>query len=520
MMVWRGGRLRRFLGLHIFGALAAVLVCCNPANAHPLGNFTINHLTKVRVSTNEIDLKYVLDIAEIPTFQIMHEHAIDGPQRDALLRRWADDEGAIVANNLDVEHDGVRARLQLKTPRVSLRPGAGGLPTLYWVGEFRAPLPPATSVRRIVVRDNVNPERIGWRDIVVEPQQEPTNELRSYPSALIGSPRHVAATTITTDAAGRVRAVVTDVAPDVAPAGTTSQLRSNALSDMLAKGVSNPWVVLVTLLMAVGLGALHALEPGHGKTLLAVSLVGARATPAQALILAAGLTFAHTAGVLALGVLLMAAAQWIVPEEIYPWITVASGVLVAVLGARALSRYVRERRGEAHRHDHAGAHDHAHGHSHAHDHVPHGAAPLSFASVVAVAMSGNVAPCPAALVVLLAALALHQGAYGLLVIVAFSLGLAGVLTGIGVALVRGAAWFSTQPRYEAVVAYGPLVSAAVIAIVGALMLGQGAGASMLHLPSAAITALVLTAIAGFALAPGHAHGHGHRHHATLDGGLT
>ncbi len=131
-----------------------------------------------------------------------------------------------------------------------------------------------------------------------------------------------------------------------------SQVRSNALSDMLAKGAANPWLVLLTLVMAIGLGALHALEPGHGKTLLAVSLVGARATSKQAFILAAALTFAHTAGVLALGLVMLAAAQWIVPENIYPWITLASGALVAMIGAQALSRYIKTRRGEDHAHDH------------------------------------------------------------------------------------------------------------------------------------------------------------------------
>ena len=101
--------------------------------------------------------------------------------------------------------------------------------------------------------------------------------------------------------------------------------------------------MLGALLLAIALGALHALEPGHGKTLLAVSLVGARATPRQAVILAVALTVAHTAGVLALGFVVLAATRWIVPEQIYPWITLASGLFVTVLGARAVAREVRKR---------------------------------------------------------------------------------------------------------------------------------------------------------------------------------
>jgi nickel/cobalt transporter (NicO) family protein len=499
-------------------ALALVVAMLGAArvSAHPLGNFTINHLTKASIRADDLTLKYVLDIAEIPTFQIMRERGIDGPQRVARLERWSADEVALVTGGLQVTVDGVALRLIPGAPYAATRPGAGGLPTLYWVEEFRTALPPGNGARHLEIRDVVYPGRIGWRDIVVSPEQEPTKELRSYPSALIGSPRHVEGVRLTLAADARVLARATIDEAESTPAGSTSQIRSNALSDMLAKGVSNPWLVLLTLIMATGLGALHALEPGHGKTLLAVSLVGARATSKQALILAIGLTFAHTAGVLALGVLMLAAAQWIVPENVYPWITLASGMMVAVLGANALSRYIKTRRGQAHAHidgrmdsSIAGeAHDHEHDHGD-HQHVPSGSAPLSFGSVVLIAMSGNVAPCPAALVVLLAALTLHQLGYGLLVIVAFSVGLASVLTGLGIALVHGATWLSNRPSFEKAVRYGPPVSATVIAGIGAVMLGQGASASTLHAPALVVTTLVLAAIAGYAFAPGHQHAHVH-----------
>ena len=157
---------------------------------------------------------------------------------------------------------------------------------------------------------------------------------------------------------------------------------------------------------------------------------------------------------------------------------------------------------------HGHRHGHELGHAH-HHHVPAGSEPLSFGNVVLVAMTGNIAPCPAALVVLLAALALHQLGYGLLVIVAFSVGLAGVLTGLGIALVRGATWLSNKPALEKAVQYGPLVSAAIIATIGAVMLGQSAAASSLHEPAVLVTLLVLAAIAGFAMTPGHVHAHSH-----------
>src|ERR1700730_6026253 len=340
---------------------------------------------------------------------------------------------------------------------------------------------------------------------------EPTDELRHYPNALLGSPRGVTSIAAVVTKAG-LRAASSATASVAIASPSASQIRSNALSDMLARGSANPWIVLLTLLAAVGLGALHAAEPGHGKTLLAVSLVGARATPRQALFLAVGLTIAHTAGVIVLGGLLLVAARWVVPEAIYPWITIVSGAAVAILGAGALARFIRARRGAAYGH---GGDRHSHGHTHDHDHAHDRALPgdqaLSFRGVMLVAMSGNIAPCPAALVVLLAALALHEVAYGIAVVVAFSVGLAGVLTGLGIALVRGAAWISRRPAFDTVTAYAPLVSAGVISVIGAVMLGQGAAASGLGAPPVTVAVLALTAIVAFAFSPGHVHAQGQAH---------
>jgi ABC-type nickel/cobalt efflux system permease component RcnA len=279
--------------------------------------------------------------------------------------------------------------------------------------------------------------------------------------------------------------------------------------------------VLGALLLAIALGALHALEPGHGKTLLAVSLVGARATPRQAVVLATALTVAHTAGVLALGAVVLAATRWIIPEQIYPWITLASGVFVTILGARAVAREVRGRLPMAHAHAHVHPHAHPHEHDHVHapgeHHHPHdhaqlddvaharahaipGTAPLTFRTAVIAAASGNVAPCPAALVVLLAAISLHRIGYGLALIVAFSVGLALVLTVLGIAVVRSAAWLVARPQFDRVARFAPFVTASVIAIVGAVMVGQGFAAQGIGVSAMLVTALVLVAVTGYAFA--------------------
>ncbi|MEO7040480.1 MAG: hypothetical protein ABI186_10670, partial [Candidatus Elarobacter sp.] len=352
--------------LRIVGAVAAIVFAsANAAAAHPLGNFTINHLSRITSANGKLGVRYVLDMAEIPTFALdrsLDEHGT--PSHDALAR-WAASHAATIAPQLDVVVDGRAATLAPTGSTVRQRPGAGGLPTLYVTATYTAPLGAGT--HRITYRDLTEPGRLGWKDVVVGATHEPTDELQSYPSALVGSPREQTAIVADVDAAGRITADAGAIVEDTPTAASPGLGRMNALSDVLAKGASDPLVVLGALLLAIALGALHALEPGHGKTLLAVSLVGARATTRQAVVLAAALTVAHTAGVLLLGAVVLAATRWIVPEQIYPWITLGSGLFVTVIGARAVAREVRRRLPLAHAHVHA--HPHAQPHAHDHQHV-------------------------------------------------------------------------------------------------------------------------------------------------------
>ena len=502
----------RIAGIAMVLAAAAVA----PAASHPLGNFTLNHLSRITVAPDGLRLRYVLDMAEIPAFALDRSLDPRGEPSDAALRSWARGRATEIAPQLSLAVDGREASLSALASTVERRPGAGGLPTLYFTALYAARVAPGA--HRIAFRDATAAGRLGWKDVVVGDTAEPTHSLRAYPSALIGSPRDRTSIVANVDAAGRIVAVANaDAAADVA-APNVALGRSNALSDVLAKGAGDPLVVLAALLLAIALGALHALEPGHGKTLLAVSLVGARATSRQALILASALTVAHTAGVLALGVVVLLAAQWVVPEQIYPWITLGSGAFVAVLGARTVAREVRVRlplrhaHAHAHPHAHVHAHDHVHGPDDAHHHddldqTAHvqahaiaGTAPLTFRSAVLAAVSGNVAPCPAALVVLLAAIGIHKVGYGLALIVAFSLGLAAVLTVLGIAVVRSAAWLVARPRFDRLARFAPLVTSVAIATVGAVMVGQGFAAQGIGVPVPLVAALVLAAVVGYAFA--------------------
>jgi ABC-type nickel/cobalt efflux system permease component RcnA len=208
-------------------------------------------------------------------------------------------------------------------------------------------------------------------------------------------------------------------------------------------------MVLVSLAVAASLGAFHALEPGHGKTVVAAYLVGARGTARHALVLGLVVTASHTVGVYLLGGVTLYASRLVVPERLYPWLGAASGLLIAALGAGLLWRRLTGAAAAA-EHDPGGpesppgpaahaeahrlgrAHAHETGHGHVHSHAPDG--PVSLRGLVALGVSGGIVPCPAALVVLLSAVATRRIGFGLLLIVAFSVGLAAVLIAIGLAV--------------------------------------------------------------------------------------
>ena len=469
--------------------LALICLCGGAASAHPLGNFTINHLAEVQTARGSIVVRYTLDIAEIPTFQIMH--ASTGAWDGAQPQRWATQESSLVAGNLSVRVDGVRRILDVRDARAKLRPGAGGLPTLYWTATLSAPVAPGIA-HRIEIADRVYADRrIGWKDIIVAPQSEPTARLTRYPAAAIASPRHNDAASFTMTASGLVGDV--RISEDESVDGAGTPLASTGLlSDLFSRSDRTAWLVALTLLLAFGLGALHGLEPGHGKALLAFTLVGARATVAQAGILAAALTFAHTIAVLLLGIALFAFADF-ASESVFAWITLVSGIAVALVGARSLNAAI------AHvwsTHDHT--HDLGIG--------PGDSRSLNLWSAVVAASSGGIAPCPAAIVVLLTALRLHRIGEGLLLIVVFSLGLATVLTVLGIAVVKGAAWLSRRKHVDRFARYAPVLTGAVICTLGASMVGQGFVQQGIAASAPLVAFLTLAAIAGYVLVPRHQHG--------------
>jgi high-affinity nickel-transport protein len=256
----------------------------------------------------------------------------------------------------------------------------------------------------------------------------------------------------------------------------------------------SPWFLFTSALIAIGLGGLHALEPGHGKTIVAAYLVGARGTARHAFLLGIIVTASHTVGVFALGAVTLYASRYIVPEQLYPWLGAFSGVTIAALGCYLLLRRLT---GTASDHSHTPGSLHSHwvfwkrgadkiAESEVSPRDTIRAQSLSWTQLFTLGITGGIIPCPAALIVLLSAFALHRMALGFFLIVAFSFGLAGALIGFGMLMVY-ARHLMTRLRVDGPLTtrWLPVVSSSFIAILGVTLAIQAL--SSIHVGAGVVT---------------------------------
>jgi nickel/cobalt transporter (NicO) family protein len=436
----------------LLATAAVALVAPAAAQAHPLGNFSINHLTEVRVAPDRVDVRYVLDQAEIPTFQER------GLSDDAVLAR----KRAEVLKRLVLTVGGRRVALTPGAARLSHPPGQGGLKTTRVELPLTARMKTLGAVR---VHDGTFPGRIGWKAVVPLPGRgtavksdvpgaDPTGELRHYPRDLLKSPEDIRDAALTVSAGSG-----TVAAPD-GRTGFKTGAGSAGFAGLLDR---DGGVLLLLLAAAFGWGALHALSPGHGKSMVAAYLVGTRGSVRDAVALGATVTVAHTAGVVALGVVALLLSAWILPEDLYPWLNLVAGMLVVGVGIRVLRMRLKGAPEAHHHHDH----DHDHHHDHGHDHHHHPRSDRR--SILALGASAGLIPCPTALVVLLGAISQHRVGLGLVLIVAFSAGLAATLTGLGIAVVHASKALTRLNISGRLAGSASAVSAALIVVIGAVL---------------------------------------------------
>jgi nickel/cobalt transporter (NicO) family protein len=468
-------------------ALAILLLVAGAtgAAAHPLGNFTVNTYSGLRVGPGRLVVDYVVDMAEIPAFQtrqaIDADH--DGEVADAEAAAWRARECPRLAGGLRVSVDGRPAPLAVTGSSLRFPAGVGGLETLRLECALAAPLPATGS---LAYTDTNLENRAGWREItavgdratletVDVPPTSSSARLTTYPEDQLSSPLDQRAATLryrpggppTPAAAGPAAAGGSAPAPGSA-AGVD---RATAAFTALVGGRSlSPAFAVLALLLAVGLGAAHAVAPGHGKTVMAAYLVGLRGTLRQAATIGATVTVTHTAGVLILG-LVLSTSRAIASERVYPWLGLGSGLLLAAVGVGLL---VRARTGHHHPHPHGHDHDHHH-----HDHGADGR-PLGRRGLVALGLAGGLVPSPSAVVVLLGGIALGQAWFGVALVVAYGLGMAATLTGVGLLLAHLRTRMDRRlrlPTGSLLARVGrllPAVTASVIVVVGLTLAASGA----------------------------------------------
>ena len=505
--------------LGVIAASTVAVVWAPQASAHPLGNFTTNTAVAVQLGGDAVTITYAVDTAEIPTLRAKGE--IDGDGDGAFSRgelsAYGDTMCASVAKRLTVAVDGAAVALDATLADAALAEGAAGLQTLRVGCELTGAADLSSGGHDVTIDNGWVGDRIGWHEITAvgdgitldtsAPAESPSDGLRAYPEDQLSSPPDVRTATIATtpggpaaDIAGAAGAAGTDGsdgsdgADDEGRRVSVGQISaipavdgaSASFTDLVSKEQLTFGVALLGLFLAILLGSLHALAPGHGKTVMAAYLLGGEGSGRQALALCATVTITHTAGVLVLGTVLTVTTV-VAPERLYPVLGAISGLLVASIGVSMLRRARKNRTtgvfgAAGHHHPHVGhqhgAHDHdhemvpakalvaaggvadtnhshdAHSHdAHAHDahshdapdhhhhggggHVhPHPGEPVSWRSLVGMGFAGGMVPSPSALLVLLGAIALGRTWFGVVLVIAYGLGMAVSLVAAGLLLLR------------------------------------------------------------------------------------
>lgn len=434
-----------------------------------MGNFSVSHYTRLEATASGLRLRYALDLAEIPTFELLRQWGVkaDGPR--AELDKKATGQMGEWAKGLEIRVDGKAVAPVVKRVTAQVSEGAGQMVVMRVEGELEV----AAGAGAVTFEDRNYAERAGWKEIVIaagpgvsltrasQGAVERSAGLTKYPEeATVAPPQDLRAELAWTVAAAAEPVQVAPVAqpvnrePVVAPGAVPTRgevAKGDYLSELLGKEEISGGLLLAGLAVAFGFGAMHAMAPGHGKTIVAAYLVGARGTFRHAALLGGMVTLTHTISVFGLGMVTLYLSQYVMAAQLVKTLGVISSASIVLVGVWLLLQRT-------------GVLDH--GHSHEVDEVSGG-------SLVALAVSGGMVPCPSALILLLSAISVQRRGFGLLLLVAFSLGLASVLMAIGVGVLYAknllpevSGWRESR-LFRAV----PVVSAGVIVVVGLVMTG-------------------------------------------------
>jgi nickel/cobalt exporter len=496
-------------------ALTIGLPCL--AAAHPMGNFAICHYTRLEAAKDSLKIHYLLDLAEIPTVDEKHtlDANQDGTISTAEKSTYLSAKVPEILSKLQLTIGGRQAAVKTVKSCLQLAPGAGGLETLKISVDLLVPLQPKPGGVLVQFKDENYAARTGWKEIIAvsgggttlldssASSTDRSHQLTSYPTEIAPPQDTEASFKVVT---GPSTAIAGSVSSPPAAQAPTAQKSDSTPRDAFTQAITSreltPGIIIVGLLVAFFFGAVHALSPGHGKAMVAAYLVGSRGTAKHAALLGMVVTITHTLGVFALGFATLVASKYIVPEKLYPVLSAISGAAVCGVGlwslrqrilglsdghshdnhhheheeghshSHGLDGHVHHHHDHPHDHEHPHEHTHDHGHSHGnghhHHHIPVG--PVTPRALIALGISGGIVPCPSALVVLLAAIALHRIAYGMALITAFSLGLAAVLVAIGLMVVWARELLDKLPSSGKLFRRVPVASAAMITLIGVVLI--------------------------------------------------
>ena len=442
------------------------------AAAHPLGNFTINHYAGIRVSRDEIRLDIVIDQAEIPTFdeRLRLDTDGDGELSDTEIAAAREAECRSLAGSLKLKVVGSPVALAPTDADLSFPLGAG-LPTMRLECGYSATLPAPLPIGGIEIAftDRSFEGRLGWREIVVEGDgttveatagkflpRSISERLSRYPADALTTPLAMSTVRLLATPGGEAEPSAVPGAPLPSAEGLPAIFGAADLS---------PVVLLMSLLTAIGLGAAHALTPGHGKTLVAASVVGARGRTVDAVGLGLAVTISHTLGILVLAALIVGAQGLLPADVVARWLPFVAALGILAVGGWMLVTEIRRTR----------AAQTAHGQGTGTGIHPAPGAAVAPRSLFALGLAGGIVPSTSALLILLGAIAAGRPAFGVVLVLAFRLGMAAILVGVGVAVVRARGWVdraSVGSRFHAVSAYAPLAASIVVVTIGALLTAQ------------------------------------------------
>jgi len=540
---------RRRIGA-VAGILAVIGLLALPAlvAAHPLGNFTVNHYAGIRVEPGRVLLDVVIDRAEIPTFQarLDFDTDMDGEVSDAEADAGRVTACQALAGSLALTVNGAALTPSLVDAALTFPAGVGGLSTMRLVCGYSAAVTDGVGTGALVTfTDRSEPDRVGWHEIVVtgsgvslapsDPKASPlrtastSHRLTAYPTNLLSQGLHDLTVSMTATPGGGTLppfsipdatlvpgATGFDVgtAPVVGSTGSAAGPAASPATEAVTAstgvpgGVAaadlpaifratdlSPWVVLVALLTAAGLGAAHALTPGHGKTLMAAYLVGTRGTPLHAAGLGLSVTVSHTLGILALAAVIVGAEGVLSPDLVVRSAPIVAAIGIVLVGGWMLANEARRRRRAGHEHDHDHGHDHPHhdsravggtdsvagAHTHGgvtHTHLPAKGSTITWRGLFALGLAGGLIPSTSALLILLGSIAAGRPAFGFVLVVAFGLGMALVMSGIGLALVlaRGRLdRFDGSTTLGRLSGYVPLAAACIVLALGLYLTVQAVG---------------------------------------------